>query len=138
TNLSPESGPSIYLIKKDNISIQKSEIELAIEEVYKNYPLKKGKTVGVKRLLRQINSEEKLNQLRQAIKNYASECKGKEPQYIKHFSTFANCWQDYLEAPSPAKSDWIIKLATITASDLGTPTALKVFAIKSSAAPTDK
>jgi len=106
TQVSHQNAPSLLLINKDNK--QNGALFLkAIEEAYKNYPLKKGKTVGVKRLLRQINSEEKLNQLRQAIKNYASECKGKEPQYIKHFSTFANCWQDYLEAPSPAKSDWV-------------------------------
>lgn len=109
TNLSPEGDSSIYLIKKDNISIKKSEIETKIELLYKNYPIKKGKTVGVKRLLRQIKSDEDLKQLEKAIKNYASECKGKEEQYIKHFSTFAGCWQDYLEAsPKSKNNEWTV------------------------------
>lgn len=107
TDLSPEDGSSIFLIKKDNISIKKSEIELAIEELYKNYPLKKGKTVGVKKLLRQINNKDQLNDLSKAIKNYADECKGKDQQYIKHFSTFAGCWQDYVEATTKTKSDFV-------------------------------
>jgi DNA-binding Lrp family transcriptional regulator len=105
TDLSPENGSSIFLIKKDNITIKKSDKELAIEELYKNYPLKKGKTVGVKKLAKEIKTEEQLKKLETAIKNYSLECKGSDPKYIKHFSTFAGCWQDYLDAPT-RKSSW--------------------------------
>ena len=113
TNLSSETDSSIFLIKKDNISIKKSEMELAIEEAYKSYPNKKGKTVGMRKLVSQIKTEESLNQLILAIKNYADECKTNktEPQYTKHFSTFANCWQDYIEPTLTAKPNWqVVKL----------------------------
>jgi DNA-binding Lrp family transcriptional regulator len=104
TNLSSDDDSSIFLIKKDNKQTKVS-FEEQILEAYKNYPLKKGKTIGVKKLAKQIKSEEDLSQLILAIKNYATECKGKEPQYIKHFSTFASCWQDYVTVEKK-KSDW--------------------------------
>ncbi len=100
---------SIFLINKHNkiteTKISKSKFEEQIGELYKNYPLKKGKTVGVKKLVKEIKTEEQLKKLETAIKNYSLECKGSDPKYIKHFSTFAGCWQDYLEAPT-RKSSW--------------------------------
>lgn len=108
TSMSHQDPSSIYLINKVN-KYTNEHLKTQIELLYKNYPIKKGKTVGVKRLLRQIKSDEDLNQLEKAIKNYASECKGKEEQYIKHFSTFAGCWQDYLEAsPKSKNNEWTV------------------------------
>lgn len=104
THESLQTDSSIFLINKYN-KASKHSFESQIAEAYKNYPLKKGKTVGVKKLSKQIKSEEDLSQLILAIKNYAAECKGKEPQYIKHFSTFASCWQDYITVETK-KSDW--------------------------------
>lgn len=105
TNLSPDEGSSIFLIKKDNKISTKFKTQ--IEEAYKKYPLKKGKTVGVKKLVRQIQSETDLDQLILAIQNYAAEVKSTDRQYIKHFSTFASCWQDYVEVEKK-KSDWTV------------------------------
>lgn len=111
TNLSHQGGPSIFLINKDNkIRETKITFEEQIEELYKNYPLKKGKTVGVKKLAKEIKTEEQLKKLETAIKNYSLECKGSDPKYIKHFSTFAGCWQDYLEAPTRRSSWAAVKL----------------------------
>ena len=108
TSMSHQDPSSIYLINKVN-KYTNEHLKTQIELLYKNYPIKKGKTVGVKRLLRQIKSDEDLKQLEKAIKNYASECKGKEEQYIKHFSTFAGCWQDYLEAsPKSKNNEWTV------------------------------
>lgn len=107
TDLSPETDSSIFLIKKNNKETKPS-FEEKIIEAYKNYPVKKGKTVGVRKLVKQIRTEESLNQLLLAIKNYAAECRDKEPQYIKHFSTFAGCWQDYIEvSESKASSKYV-------------------------------
>lgn len=103
SNLSPDSISS----SKNKIRRINKETHDAILEAYKKYPIKKGKTVGVKRLASQIVSVDDLRDLNTAIENYAIECKGKDEQYIKHFSTFASCWRDYLEAPPPAKSEWV-------------------------------
>lgn len=105
TDTSPQADSSIFLINKLNKTKQSFEREIL--EAYKNYPLKKGKTIGVKKLVRQIQSPEQLSELQIAIRNYAAECKGKEPQYIKHFSTFANCWQDYVTVEKK-KSDFVV------------------------------
>lgn len=107
SNLSGYDDPSIFLINKHNKQTSKQSFEGEILEAYKNYPLKKGKTIGVKRLVSQIKTPERLSELQIAIRNYAAECKGKEPQYIKHFSTFASCWEDYITVEKK-KSDFVV------------------------------
>ena len=64
-----------------------------------NYPRKIGKTLGIKKLLKEIKNETDLIDLNAAIQNYKKLCISNqtEPQFIKHFSTFASCWRDYLE-----------------------------------------
>lgn len=105
TAVSPQDDSSIFLINKNNKT--KRSFEGEILEAYKNYPLKKGKTIGVKKLVKAIKTPEQLSELQIAIRNYATECKGKEPQYIKHFSTFASCWQDYVTVEKK-KSDFVV------------------------------
>lgn len=107
TNLSPQDDPSIFLIKKDNKKAPRVCFENEILEAYKNYPLKKGKTIGVKNLVRQIKTPERLQELQIAIRNYATEVKSTDRQYIKHFSTFANCWEDYITVEKK-KSDFVV------------------------------
>lgn len=89
--------------------LNKPKYQIQIEEAYQGYPNKKGKTNGVKKLVSQIKTDAQMQDLKTAIQNYAAECKDKDPQYIKHFSTFAGCWQDYLEVtPQQTKSsDWV-------------------------------
>lgn len=72
------------------------------EEVYKGYPLKKGKSKGMKLCMSQIKTLDDYQSLVTAVKNYAKEVHGSENRYIKHFSTFMNCWRDYLEEPGPS------------------------------------
>lgn len=74
-----------------------------LEAAYKNYPRKMGKKDGHKRLRALIKSPEAYADLLLAIDNYNLKiAKEKtEPQFIKHWSTFANNYEDYLElAPS--------------------------------------
>lgn len=89
--------------------LNKTKFQTEIEDAYQAYPNKKGKSVGIKKLTSQIKNETEMQNLKTAIKNYAAECKDKDPQYIKHFSTFAGCWQDYLDAAPKQNrtSDWV-------------------------------
>jgi hypothetical protein len=107
SNLSGSDDPSIFLINKHNKHTSKHSFESEILEAYKNYPLKKGKTIGVKKLSKQIKTPEQLSELQIAIRNYTAECKGKDQQYIKHFSTFASCWEDYVTVEKK-KSDFVV------------------------------
>jgi hypothetical protein len=80
-----------------------------IEEIYRNqYPLKKGKSDGVESLSKQIKSEQDLKDLSSAIEKYKNSLKpGTSPEYIKHFSTFANSkWRDWLD-PEAGQADAI-------------------------------
>jgi hypothetical protein len=67
-----------------------------LEELYKGYPRKKGKTPGLNKLTKQILSLEDYDQLKTAITNYAKDAAGKEAQYVMHFSTFASQWRDWV------------------------------------------
>lgn len=83
-----------------------------ILELYKNYPRKMGKTQGLKKLAKEIKTETDLNQLTQAIDAYKSYCvkNQTEEQYIKHFSTFASCWREWVPSEETKKTqkqnDW--------------------------------
>lgn len=90
--------PPLSLYNKKRV-INKNAIEEQIGEVYQSYPRKIGKTLGIKKLLKEIKSETDLVDLKKAIENYKQLCISNqtEPQFIKHFSTFAACWRDYLE-----------------------------------------
>lgn len=80
--------------------------------VYANYPNKKGKKKGMATFHRLIKTQCAFDKLLVAVKNYANEnehLQGEDRKYIKHFSTFMNCWEDYLDI-SPKSShpdiDW--------------------------------
>ena len=93
-----------------------SESELL--EVYFSYPRKEGKAAGLKKAESQIKTQEQLNDLRQSAKNYRSLCEkeGTAKKYIKHFATFMNCWEDYLN-PSTGTCDVAEKIKRNSADD---------------------
>jgi hypothetical protein len=75
---------------------------LKIEKIYKSfYPRKAGKTKGVQKLSKEIKSDNDILLLEKSVKNYAKSVKGYEEQYIKHFSTFAGEWKDYIDVDKP-------------------------------------
>lgn len=78
-----------------------------LDQLYSAYPRKEGKKKGYANFQRVITSEQIFNEVLTAIKNYANECQGKDKQYIKHFDTFSNCWEDYLEI-QPSEKDLAI------------------------------
>jgi Xaa-Pro aminopeptidase len=68
------------------------------ERLYKLYPRKEGKREGFLVYAKTILTDRDYQDLEKAVRNYARWCVkfGTEPRYQKHFSTFMNCWQDYL------------------------------------------
>lgn len=79
-----------------------------LEFAYKIYPRKEGKLAGFKRLQKNIKTRDEIDQLVQAVKNYAELCKieGREKCYIKMWSTFCTNWQDYVEADDLGLADF--------------------------------
>lgn len=68
-----------------------------LESIYALYPKKVGKKAGYKILTKEIDSKQKLHDLKKAVENYAHEVKNTERKFIKQFSTFAGCWEDYVD-----------------------------------------
>ena len=84
--------------KPDDLQILdvKGKIEkFDIESIYALYPKKEGKKKGMDRLKREIKTYEKFTQLETAVKNYNFKCQDTDIQFIKQFSSFASCWEDY-------------------------------------------
>lgn len=79
--------------------------DLDFDSAYFLYPLKKGKQKGLIKLKKEITTVEDLELFKKAIEQYSADLKKNktESKYIKHFSTFANEWRDWLE-PDAGKS----------------------------------
>jgi hypothetical protein len=79
-----------------NINIDKRHIESIYTEYY---PRKEGKTKGIKKLEKDLKSDQDLIDFKKAVKNYNSKIKkeGQELKYVKLFSTFAGEWRDYID-----------------------------------------
>jgi hypothetical protein len=71
------------------------------EGLYQGYPRKKGKDKGMQVCRKQIRTPVDFEDLRRAIANYAAEVRGKDPQYTKYFSSFMECWRDYVVVDEP-------------------------------------
>lgn len=81
----------------DEPAPKRKSFEREITELYKEYPRHEGKSKGVQKLSATIKTAEDMEEFRTAFYNYLEQCAGVEIQFIKHFSTFANSWRDYLE-----------------------------------------
>ena len=71
-----------------------------LEEIYAMFPRKRGKTQGMaklKKISRNGECSKTLELVMRAVQNYRDECVGRDHQFILHFSTFMNRWEDYLE-----------------------------------------
>jgi hypothetical protein len=82
--------------KGSRIIIPKSiSLRAEIEAIYKTlYPLKKGKTKGLEAIVKGWKKDEDtVDDFRGAVLRYAASVT--DPQYTKHFSTFANEWRDW-------------------------------------------
>lgn len=70
-----------------------------IEPIYKKYPRKEGKSAAFKKLISDLKTPEDLKAFEAAVAKYSAACeaRGTESKFIKHFSTFANEWRDWLD-----------------------------------------
>ncbi len=67
-----------------------------LEDAYRLYPRKEGKTPGMKTLARQIKTLADYNAFVAAIERYR-ECDNVKRGFVQKFSTFANQWRDWLD-----------------------------------------
>jgi hypothetical protein len=74
--------------------------ELDFDAVYAKYPRKIGKNSGLQKLKRDVKTVEDYELLLRAVENYAREVSGTEQKFIKHFSTWASSWRDWIEVES--------------------------------------
>ena len=72
------------------------------EAVYKLYPRRVKKSVGIKKLQKTVKTQEQFDKLVKATKNIAEEYrrKGTEEQFMMHWPTFVSCWEDYINMES--------------------------------------
>jgi|GEM_PF-6272893 len=66
------------------------------ESVYALYPRKEGRKKGLARCRSSVKTRSKYDALLLAVKNYAATVT--DVAYAKHFDTFMNCWEDYVDA----------------------------------------
>ena len=93
-----ECGP-FSLVKKNTSGQADSQAvvySFDLETAYKLYPKKRGKTPGLKKLKKEIQTERDYDQLVLAIQNYAKEVRGKDMQYVLHFKSFVSEWRDWI------------------------------------------
>jgi hypothetical protein len=83
-------------IKKSNSLPSVAEFDFDL--VYENYPRKMGKKKGIEKLRRSVKTQEEHTLLLTAVENYKNYVQAQriEPQFMKHFDTFTNCWQDFI------------------------------------------
>lgn len=114
--------PSIGISNSIGKSKSKSNNELRekIEKIYKDhYPLKKGFTKGLERLLRDLKLDE-VPLFESSVIAYRADCERNktEPEFIKHFSTFAGVWRDWLD-PQAGTSITSVKPDIFSQIDFG-------------------
>lgn len=84
------------------------------QSLYKKYPLKVGKTKGLKICERDIKTDAAYALLAQAIDRYNAWLKEASPQVFrpepKHFSTFMAAWRDWLEPDSGKSNAPVVKI----------------------------
>lgn len=86
---------------KDLDKEKDKEKEAQISKIYSDhYPLKKGKSDGIKAAMKKLKTEADLEAFKAAVIVYAEDCrkKGTDPKYIKGFESFVNStWRDLLD-----------------------------------------
>lgn len=93
-----EESRKILLIKSKKSKPEASDSVFDFDKIYGEYPRKIGRKSGYKAFLKQIKTQENYNNLAKACNNYAMHCRKNdiELRFIKHFSTFMNHWEDWV------------------------------------------
>jgi hypothetical protein len=97
TSKRPASDQQVTTSK--NVKKEKKEKNKGVfdfEAVYKNYPRKEGKKKGFEKLTTIIKTQGDYDNLLLSVENYSEQERESERKHIKHFSTFVNCYEDYI------------------------------------------
>lgn len=100
----PDENPLVpvpaLVLAPDNINTNTvARTRFDFESLYRKYPLKKGKSAGLKKCKAQIKTQERYDELSQAIDRYKSYLVASktEPRFIQQFATFMGAWTDWLD-----------------------------------------
>lgn len=77
--------------------------EISLAEIYALFPRKEGKSKGLTKLQTTVKTQEDFARCLRAVTNYAASRVGEDPAFTKHFSTWATCWEDYVDFKPPAR-----------------------------------
>lgn len=83
----------------NDLALPCEQIENFIQEMYRYYPKKLGKTNGLKKLRKQLKTETDCRDFATAMAKFITyhQQHETEPQYICMFSTFISTWMDWLD-----------------------------------------
>lgn len=103
-----------------------------LESLYRAYPRKVGKSVGLSKLQNQIASDSDFVNFQQAVKNYSTHVQDHELRFVKHFSTFVSEWRDWVDyEPMPSERTWFHEFCESVFNDPGlankAPRVIKAF-----------
>lgn len=96
----PDSTRTTNTLKASRLSRQ--ELSEVIDPIYKQYPRKIGKNLGIDRLFQKHFTWDDLPLFASAVARYSSYCRANktEDMFILHFSTFVGRWRDWVLADS--------------------------------------
>lgn len=103
TTATPSGSPTLRTLRtlrNKYMSTGKAPVcEFDFDALYKKYPRKEGKKTGLKTCRTRIRTKADYDRLSFAIDQYTKHLNrnGTEPRFIKLFSTFVNCWEDWTD-----------------------------------------
>lgn len=84
----------------EQVEKQEQEVIIDFTSLWKAFPKRKspkeGFTEGIRLIRDTITTQEQYDLLMAAIKNYAKECRGEDPQFTMKLSKFMTKWGDYV------------------------------------------
>lgn len=83
--------------------LNKNSTRFDFDSLYELYPRKEAKDRGMKKLQKQIQSEDDFQLLALAVKKYAAERNGEDHNYTLNWANFADRWREILERPEKKK-----------------------------------
>lgn len=72
------------------------------DSIWNKYPNKLGKKEAFRHFKSSVQTDQDYQDLNKALDNYILSCKGSDPKYIKHGSTWFNNWRDWIDYKAPS------------------------------------
>jgi hypothetical protein len=103
--------------------LSRDDLEQVITPIYKSYPRKIGKNLGLDRLYQKHFKFDDIEKFGIAVMNYANYCKKNktDQQYILQFSTFVGRWRDWFEVEQEPKSNSVTVTSVTDLQNLFAP-----------------